>query len=159
MVGPGTERRLSLTSATDSDSSLLGKVSAVGEATRVVLNTSLLVCFSLRRKMRPHRYRDGPQPSGGGQELDRAGGGVGKDFGPSPWCWNGIREQDVERKSRSPREHRALAVRQLATNATDSTLDQSLEVESSGTSTTGGTTSSEAVTGVEGKPENNDERA
>jgi hypothetical protein len=51
-----------------------------------------------------------------------------------------------------------LAVRQLAINATDSTLDQSLEVESSGTPTTGGTTSSEAVTGVEGKPENNDER-
>jgi hypothetical protein len=37
-------------------------------------------------------------------------------------------------------------------------LDQSLEVENCGTTTIGGTTSSEAVTGVEGKPESNDER-
>jgi hypothetical protein len=40
-----------------------------------------------------------------------------------------IRELDVERKSGSPREQRALAVGQLTTNATDSPLEQSLEVE------------------------------
>jgi hypothetical protein len=84
MVGPTTGRRLSLTSATGSDPSLLGKVSAVGEATRVVVNASLLGFLSLRRRVRPQRVRKGWSPSGGKPQMGRAGGGAGMDLGTTP---------------------------------------------------------------------------
>lgn len=52
-----------------------------------------------------------------------------------------------------------MIVGQPAVDATDSTLDQGLEVGSSGKKPAAGAISSEKAQGVDGKPERNDEKA
>ena len=31
--------------------------------------------------------------------MSRAGGGAGKDLGPSPWCWNEIQEKTSDERA------------------------------------------------------------